>query len=108
MNSFCRILVCTILFIVRVVPSSAGADSPAADLRKIAVDPALAGSDFGLLVRDLGRRETIFARNKDAFLIPASNQKLFVTAAALLDLGPDFRFRTEILMEKGTLDGAVL
>ena len=42
-----------------------------------------------------GRR--LFARNPDPSLAPASNEKLPMTLAALRELGPSYRFRTEVL-----------
>jgi D-alanyl-D-alanine carboxypeptidase/D-alanyl-D-alanine-endopeptidase (penicillin-binding protein 4) len=41
----------------------------------------------------------VFARNADISLEPASNEKLAVTFAALLELGPSYRFPTEVLGE---------
>ncbi len=41
----------------------------------------------------------VFARNADVSLEPASNEKLSVTYAALVELGPEYRFPTEVLGE---------
>jgi D-alanyl-D-alanine carboxypeptidase/D-alanyl-D-alanine-endopeptidase (penicillin-binding protein 4) len=54
---------------------------------------------------DLATGETIFARNADLALEPASNEKLPVTYGALVELGPDYRFRTAVLGE-GTQVGS--
>ncbi len=51
--------------------------------------------------------ETVFARNADAMLIPASLQKLALAEAALEILGPDYTFTTTALAESG-LTGGVL
>jgi D-alanyl-D-alanine carboxypeptidase/D-alanyl-D-alanine-endopeptidase (penicillin-binding protein 4) len=48
---------------------------------------------------DLQTGQTIFARNADVSLEPASNEKLPVTFGALVELGPSYRFRTEVLGE---------
>jgi PBP4 family serine-type D-alanyl-D-alanine carboxypeptidase len=56
----------------------------------------------GVLVRDLNTGETLYARDAERMLIPASNTKLFTTAAALHILGGDYRFRTQVWM-RGTL-----
>ena len=45
------------------------------------------------------RAEVVFAHNADLPLEPASNEKLAVTYAALAELGPAYRFRTEVLGE---------
>jgi len=51
------------------------------------------------LVLDLSNGATLFARNADVSLAPASNEKLCVAYAALAELGPAYRFRTEMLGE---------
>jgi len=53
-------------------------------------------SRWGILVRSLDTGETLYARESTQFFIPASNAKLFTTAAALTALGPTFRIRTSI------------
>ena len=49
-----------------------------------------------VFVYDIDQGETLAQVNADARMIPASNMKLVTTAAALLNLGPDFAFRTEL------------
>jgi D-alanyl-D-alanine carboxypeptidase len=56
----------------------------------------------GVVVRDLQTGETLYRRDSERVLIPASNMKLLVTAAALHRLGPEYRFRTRVWM-RGTL-----
>jgi len=45
---------------------------------------------------DLASGRVVFAHNSDAGFVPASNEKLPVTYAAVKTLGPDFRFPTEV------------
>lgn len=55
---------------------------------------------WGILVQTQGEgasRQTLFARNPNVPLIPASNNKLLTTAAALKKLGPSHRIRTAVL-----------
>ena len=59
-----------------------------------------------MVVVDLDSGKTVFARNPDLPLAPASNEKLALTYAALKELGPAFEFRTEVL-GVGWQDGAV-
>ncbi len=60
--------------------------------------------------RRVGRRprhrQAVYAHNLGLPLIPASNEKLAVTYACLLALGPSFRFATDALGE-GELDGSL-
>src|SRR5690606_4670429 len=64
-------------------------------------------SNHGVLVVSLDRGDTIYAYNPDLPLAPASNMKLFSTAAALYYLGPDFRYSTYALAD-GELQDDVL
>jgi len=67
----------------------------------------------GVVVRDLQTGETLYRRDAERVLIPASNMKLLVSAAALYRLGPDYRFRTRVwmhgkLLPDGTLQGNLI
>lgn len=73
------------------------------DIDKLLQDPALAHSITGILVVSLKDGRTLYERNADLMLIPASNQKLLTSAAALHRLGADFRFVTR-LWTKGEID----
>jgi len=70
-------------------------------LERIVATSALASARAGVLVRSLDTGEVLFAHDPDALLNPASNVKLFTSAAALSRLGPDFRFETEFLLAPG-------
>ena len=48
---------------------------------------------------DLSSGESLYSRNGSLPLLPASNEKLAVTYAALTALGPDFRIETDVLGE---------
>lgn len=70
---------------------------------------ALAGFDgrgTGALAVDLATGRVVYARNANASLLPASNEKLPLTYAALVALGPSFRLRTEVLGEGQLADGS--
>ncbi len=59
--------------------------------------------NWGAMVISLTRGDTLFARNPDARLVPASTMKLFTSAIALDRLGPDHVFSTDVLRD-GTLE----
>ncbi len=65
------------------------------------------GSEWGILAVSLERGDTLIALNPDAPLAPASNQKLFTSAAALHHLGRDYRFPTFLLTDGEIVDGVL-
>jgi D-alanyl-D-alanine carboxypeptidase/D-alanyl-D-alanine-endopeptidase (penicillin-binding protein 4) len=80
--------------------SASGSPEPASGL-KVALARALAtpyvdSSRTGALAVDLETGQVLYQRNADLPLIPASAEKLAVAYAALRELGPRFRFRTEV------------
>lgn len=58
--------------------------------------PQLDHSREGALAVDLETGRVIFARNADRALLPASNEKVPVTYAALVAFGPDYRIPTSV------------
>jgi D-alanyl-D-alanine carboxypeptidase/D-alanyl-D-alanine-endopeptidase (penicillin-binding protein 4) len=58
--------------------------------------PPMDRAHFGVLAVDAATGRTLYARNPHQWFVPASNQKILVTAAAWSLLGPDYRFRTEV------------
>jgi D-alanyl-D-alanine carboxypeptidase/D-alanyl-D-alanine-endopeptidase (penicillin-binding protein 4) len=59
------------------------------------------GSSAGAYVVDLTTGEPIYAHREDLALAPASNEKLFVTAAALLRFGPSATLPTTLRTAPG-------
>lgn len=59
---------------------------------------------WGIVIARLPDGKILFARNADHLFQPASNMKLFTTAAAIEKLGPEFVFRTTV--ESATGPGA--
>jgi len=64
-------------------------------------------SRWGVLAVSMDMGDTLLALNPHEPMVPASNVKLLTTAAALHYLGPDFRYRTFLLLD-GVQDGEVL
>ncbi|KTD18228.1 D-alanyl-D-alanine carboxypeptidase/D-alanyl-D-alanine endopeptidase [Legionella jordanis] len=69
------------------------------------VSPSL---NIGVEVVDLTTGATLFRRNPTKAFVPASNMKLFSDAAALMVLGPDYRFRNELSTNSAQLQQGVL
>lgn len=69
------------------------------DLDALVRSPEWAGASVGVAVLSLESGETIYRHNAERYSVPASTQKLFTTAAALANLGPDYRFRTQLYLQ---------
>lgn len=70
-------------------------------------DPAFKGSIWGVSITDLSTGERLYARNADKNFIPASNVKLYTVAAALDQLGPDYRYQTRVYVDGPVEDGVL-
>lgn len=98
----CVSLVCLSLLAVAADSKSKSAAAPKQQktsslresLDKLLARPELKGAQVGLHVVRLSDRKELFVRQADRLFVPASNEKLLTTAAALTDLGPDYQFRT--------------
>jgi D-alanyl-D-alanine carboxypeptidase/D-alanyl-D-alanine-endopeptidase (penicillin-binding protein 4) len=109
-----RVALALLPFVVALVavPAPAADNKPTELTKKL--DALLDAPDYkhaswGALVVDAKTGETVFARNPDALLAPASVTKLFSCAAALVALGADHRAETRVFQRgiviKGTLRG---
>lgn len=92
-------------------PAALTARRAAVDRLETAVKAAMnrvgGRSTWGVLVVSLSWGDTLFARNADTMLAPASTMKLFTSALALDRFGPDGRFETQVL-HTGAINGGVL
>ena len=84
-----------LLGLTAIAPLRLSAQLPA-DLDALFDAPPFDGMHAGALVVDVETGETLYRRNASKRFVPASNQKLLTTIAALERLGPDFRFRTNV------------
>jgi D-alanyl-D-alanine carboxypeptidase/D-alanyl-D-alanine-endopeptidase (penicillin-binding protein 4) len=69
--------------------------------------PPLLGSHVGVEVESLEDGQVVYSKNADDQLNPASNTKLVTSAAALIRLGPEYRFTTDYLSDKPMKQGRV-
>ncbi|MEX0746851.1 MAG: D-alanyl-D-alanine carboxypeptidase, partial [Rhodothermales bacterium] len=74
-------------------------DALARELDAILDDEKFENAFWGLKVVNLRTGETIYRRNDRKSFTPASNTKLYTTAAALDLLGPDYRYRTQVYVD---------
>lgn len=66
------------------------------DLDAILADGRLNGATVGAVVRDARTGAVRYARGTTTAVLPASNQKLYTSSAALSLLGAGYRFRTSV------------
>lgn len=82
------------------------------DLDQIFTDSRFIGAHWGVQVYSLDRSESLYERDADRLLIPASNLKIITAAVALMRLGADYRFRTILFTDgavvNGTLEGDLI
>ena len=62
---------------------------------------------WGVSIYDLDADSLVYRRNSDRGFLPASNQKLFTTAAALDLLGPTYRYDTTLRFKGTTADSVM-
>ena len=70
-----------------------------ASLMQVLQREPLNASRVGVHMQSLDDGSVVFSHNADELLNPASNMKLVTSAAALVTLGPEYRFETEFLVE---------
>ena len=109
----CSPLAAVLFALVVVVPApSAEPTNLAEKLDAVVTGPDYKHASWGALVVDAKTGDTVYARNADAMLAPASVTKLFSGAAALVTLGPDHTQETAVyqrgLLLKGTLRGDLI
>jgi D-alanyl-D-alanine carboxypeptidase/D-alanyl-D-alanine-endopeptidase (penicillin-binding protein 4) len=88
-------------------PTGAG---PLADAVGAALSNHTRSGHWGAIVVSLTRGDTLYSQNADLMMQPASTMKMFTSAMALDEFGPDHTFRTPALYDgqlgaDGTLNG---
>jgi D-alanyl-D-alanine carboxypeptidase/D-alanyl-D-alanine-endopeptidase (penicillin-binding protein 4) len=92
-----RLLALACLATALAAPSGAWALNTAGLQTKLGREMRLAGARGGAYVEDLDGGRVVFAAGPDVPRPPASVEKLFTTATALLRFGPEATFATEVL-----------
>jgi D-alanyl-D-alanine carboxypeptidase/D-alanyl-D-alanine-endopeptidase (penicillin-binding protein 4) len=112
----CSLLAALLVLCLVTLPAPAAPADKNTELAK-QLDAVIDGPDYkhaswGILVVDAKTGETLYERNPETMLAPASVTKLFTCAAALVALGPDSVAETAVyhrgLVVKGTLRGDVI
>ncbi|MFI5206802.1 MAG: D-alanyl-D-alanine carboxypeptidase/D-alanyl-D-alanine-endopeptidase [Gemmatimonadales bacterium] len=105
-----RTKVLLLLAAMAALPAPGSAQETATGLLARQLTPILQArhwrrATWGALVVSLTRGDTLFSWNADRRFVPASNAKLFTTAAALHYLGPDYRFPTVLFADGPVSNG---
>jgi D-alanyl-D-alanine carboxypeptidase/D-alanyl-D-alanine-endopeptidase (penicillin-binding protein 4) len=86
----------------------AGFEATAASAINRVIDAqAFSNGFWGIHVVDLESGRTVYARNAAKSFVPASNIKLYTTAAALDLLGPSYRYETRVYVDGPVEDGVL-
>ena len=106
MKRFVLFAALPILLVSLLLSSPASADLTE-DVSAILREKSLARVEVGIEVVQLGAtagsERTVYRHNSEIPLTPASNLKVITTSAALDRLGPDFKFRTQLVYHDGNL-----
>src|SRR5229473_5787014 len=93
-------LLCALLTCVLPHPAQAASHKKPISIQKqidaILSQPDLARGYWGIEITSLASGKVLYSLNPNKLLTPASNTKLFTTAAALALIGPDYKFRTSV------------
>ena len=77
------------------------------NLSQIVKDKAFESAHVGIAIESVRTAEPLFKYNSKQRFTPASNLKLFTSAAALLSLSPDFTYETKVVTN-GTIASGIL
>ncbi|WP_103019361.1 D-alanyl-D-alanine carboxypeptidase/D-alanyl-D-alanine endopeptidase [Salinibacter altiplanensis] len=101
------VLVVGILLVAGALPKRAVAQPLPARIDSLLQEPRAAHAFWGISVYDLEADSLLYERNENKGFLPASNQKLFTTAAALDLLGPEHRYETTLSFNGTTQDSVM-
>src|SRR5699024_10310586 len=64
-------------------------------------------TNVSFMAADIGAKQPLIEHNAKQKMIPASTQKLIVALAAMLSLGPDYRFSTTLEITDKPVNGVL-
>jgi D-alanyl-D-alanine carboxypeptidase/D-alanyl-D-alanine-endopeptidase (penicillin-binding protein 4) len=90
-----------------------GSDALSRRVEAVLTAPGYQRGHWGILVVERKTGRVVYERNADQLFAPASVTKLFSTAAALIELGPGYRFQTPVVRHgevdaRGKLQGELI
>ena len=107
-----RFALFAVFLLLAVIAPARAQDALGPTLDRILGAPGLKGGITGAIVCRADTGQALYARDADTRLIPASNRKLFTSAAALEVLGGEFRIHTDLRADAkpdaaGTIGGSL-
>src|SRR5262249_15351308 len=103
LRSITRLVVVVSLLVLTAGAGGRSHGSPKKQIETILAQSDLSRGFWGIEIASVESGKTLFSFNSDKLFTPASNTKLFTTAAALALIGPEYKFRTTI-ESSGSLD----
>ncbi|WP_263786922.1 D-alanyl-D-alanine carboxypeptidase/D-alanyl-D-alanine endopeptidase [Salinibacter grassmerensis] len=101
------VLVVGLLLAMGLLPKEAVAQPLPAQIDSLLQERRAAHAFWGISIYDLEGDSLLYERNGGRGFLPASNQKLFTTAAALDLLGPEHRYETTLSFDGTTQDSVM-
>jgi D-alanyl-D-alanine carboxypeptidase/D-alanyl-D-alanine-endopeptidase (penicillin-binding protein 4) len=107
-----RILLSALLLVLAMPAPAQAPEGLVPKLEAMLAEPGLKGGIQAVFIKSLTNQKVWMERNAELLLLPASNQKLLTSAAALHLLGPQYKYTTTLhrsgrLEDDGTLRGAL-
>lgn len=97
--NICRVLLAAACMSISLLAPAARADDLSVEVRRAVGGLRLGKAHVGISVVDAATGDVLASLNADDKFAPASNMKLLTSGAAMLTLGADFAFRTELLRD---------
>ncbi|MCS6884017.1 MAG: D-alanyl-D-alanine carboxypeptidase/D-alanyl-D-alanine-endopeptidase [Acidobacteriota bacterium] len=96
-----------------LAPKTRAARRLSSQINALLAEAEMAASSVSILIQHRDSGETIYARDAERLLVPASNLKLYTTAVALELLGRNYKIRTSVLARSlpdrnGKLEGDIV
>lgn len=98
---------CMILNLSASANRATGVEELQKALDSILSDPRLGDAQASVLVRSASTGEVLYSKEPSTLLIPASNNKLYTSAAAFEVLGKDYTFETSVLASRAPKAGII-
>ena len=70
-------------------------------------EPELETAFIGIMVQSVETGEILFRHNANKMMMPASNEKIPTSAAALIKFGPDFQYETKLYTTGSIIDSVL-